>query len=360
MTGKERIERILRHEPVDRIGLFEHFWGATKNNWTEQGHMRPEESSADHFNLDLDMCWNFNMVADLDFERRVVAETQDTITYLDGNGAVLKQHKHHDSTPEHVDFKVKERENWEKVKPLLLEPDRRRIDFAAYRRVKQACKDAGRFFVWSGVNVFECMHPLCGHENMLIGMALDPDWVRDMAMTYAHLIVELQKILFEEEGCPDGIWYYEDMGYKGSPFMSPKMYCEILQPAHRYTIDFAKSRGLPVIMHSCGFVEPLLPHMIESGIDCLQAMEVKAGMDLVKLHELYGDKISFMGGIDVRTLCSNDRAQIDAELEKKIPYAKQGFNYILHSDHSIPPEVNYDTYRYFVQKGLELGRYDDR
>ena len=83
-------------------------------------------------------------------------------------------------------------------------------------------------------------------------------------------------------------------------------------------------------------------------------------MDLVKLHELYGDKISFMGGIDVRTLCSNDRAQIDAELEKKIPYAKQGFNYILHSDHSIPPEVNYDTYRYFVQKGLELGRYDDR
>lgn len=357
MTGKERISRILRHEPVDRIGLFEHFWGPTIDNWVKQGHMRPEEVRADHFQLDMDMFWAFNMIADLDFERKVVAETEDTITYLDGNGAVLKQHKHHDSTPEHVDFMVKEREDWEEIKHFLLEPDRRRIDFENYRRIKQECKEAGRFFVWSGVNVFECMHPLCGHENMLVGMALDPDWVKDMAMTYAKLIVELQKILFEEEGYPDGIWYYEDMGYKGSPFMSPQMYCDILQPAHKYTIDFAKSKGLPVIMHSCGFVEPLLPHMIESGIDCLQAMEVKAGMDPVKLHKLYGDKISFMGGIDIRTLSSNDRAQIDAELEKKIPFMKEGFNYILHSDHSVPPDVEYDTYRYFVERGFELGSY---
>ena len=250
MTGKERMERILRHEPVDRVGLYEHFWNDTQKAWTEQGHLRPGENMADHFGFDMDECWAFDMTADLDFVPEVVAETEDTITFLDGNGAVLKRHKLHDSTPEHVDFTVREREDWEKVKPLLLKPDQRRIAFESYRRVQEECRKAGRFFVWSGVNVLECMHPLCGHENMLAGMALDPDWVRDMAMTYARLIVELQKILFEEEGPPDGVWYYEDMGYKGSPFMSPKMYCEILQSAHRYTIDYARSLGLPVIMHS--------------------------------------------------------------------------------------------------------------
>ena len=104
-------------------------------------------------------------------------------------------------------------------------------------------------------------------------------------------------------------------------------------------------------------VEPLLPHMIDAGIDCLQALEVKAGMDLVKLHQLYGDKISFMGGIDVRALYSNDREIIDRQLESKIPLVKQGFNYILHSDHSIPNTVHYDTYRYFLKMGLELGTY---
>lgn len=192
---------------------------------------------------------------------------------------------------------------------------------------------------------------------MLVGMALDPDWVREMAETYAELTVQLQQMLFEQEGYPDGIWYYEDMGYKGSPFMSPEMYRDIIEPSHKYTIDFAKSHGLPVIMHSCGYVEPLLPGMIEAGIDCLQVIEIKAGMDLLKLHKLYGDKIAFMGGIDVRVLYTNDFAAVDRELEAKIPVVKQGFNYVVHSDHSIPKTVNYETYRYFIKRALELGTY---
>ena len=111
-------------------------------------------------------------------------------------------------------------------------------------------------------------------------------------------------------------------------------------------------------MHSCGYVAPLLPYMIEAGINCLQVIEVKAGMDLIKLHEQFGDRIAFMGGIDVRALYTNDRAIIDRELESKIPIVKQGYNFVLHSDHSIPKTVNFDTYRYFIERGLELGRYD--
>ena len=140
--------------------------------------------------------------------------------------------------------------------------------------------------------------------------------------------------------------------------MSPKMYDELIKPAHKYTIDYAKSIGLPVIMHSCGFVEPLIPGMIEAGIDCLEVIEVKAGMDLLKLYDLYGDKISFMGGIDVRTLYTNDKEIIDRELESKIPVVKKGCRYFLHSDHSIPKTVNYETFRYFIKKGLELGKYE--
>ena len=147
------------------------------------------------------------------------------------------------------------------------------------------------------------------------------------------------------------------MGYKGSPFLSPAMYDTIIKSSHTYTIGFAKEHGLPVIMHSCGYVEPLLPGMIDAGIDCLQVIEVKAGMDLLKLHRLYGQQIAFMGGIDVRTLYTNDRAVIDQELESKIPLVKEGYNYVLHSDHSIPKTVQYETYQYFIRRGLELGTY---
>ena len=88
-----------------------------------------------------------------------VEETEDTILQRDGNGALLRRHKKHDATPEHVDFLVKDRAAWEEqIKPKL-RPDRRRIDFEGYRRVKRYAHEQGRFFAWSGVNVFELMHP---------------------------------------------------------------------------------------------------------------------------------------------------------------------------------------------------------
>jgi uroporphyrinogen decarboxylase len=201
------------------------------------------------------------------------------------------------------------------------------------------------------------MHPVCGHEHMLVGMALDPDWVRDMVDTYAELTVDLMEILFAEEGQPDGIWFYEDMGFKERPFMSPDMYREIVQPGHKRTIDFCHARGLPVVMHSCGFVEPLLPGMIEAGIDCLQVIEVKAGMDPLRIKRNFGDRLSLCGGMDARNLVANDIDALRKELAAKIPVLKQNYGYILHSDHSIPTDTEYATYRFFVDEGLRLGTY---
>ena len=357
MTSVERIANILRRKPVDRIGVFEHFWGDTHKKWSREGHLREGESLEDHFGFDLQLCWPFNMVARLDFQPETIEETEETILQRDGNGAVLRRHKLHDSTPEHVDFLVKDRAGWEEhIKPYLT-PDRARINFEAYRNTKRAAAEKQRFFCWSGVNVFEMMHPVCGHQQMLMGMLTDPDWIKDMVNTYARLTVDLLEILFAEEGCPDGAWFYEDLGLKGRPFVSPGMYRDIIQPGHRRTIQYCRSKGLPVIMHSCGFVEPLVPGMIEAGVDCLQVIEVKAGMDLLRLHRAYGDRLSFIGGIDVRKLYTNDRAVIEEELVTKIPVVMKNFGYVLHSDHSIPDQVEYASYRYFVDRGLELGTY---
>ncbi|MCP4199546.1 MAG: hypothetical protein GY762_20550 [Proteobacteria bacterium] len=358
LTGIERISNILRREPVDRIGIFEHFWSNTQPNWEEAGWIPPNIDLVDHFDFDMKLFWAFDFIADLDFEPEVVEETDSTILLRDGNGALLRRHKLHETTPEHVDYLVTNRQTWEQhIKPHLVEPDRRRIDFEGYRRVKGEAAASNRFFCWSGVNVFELMHPLVGHEHLLVGMALDPDWIRDMVDVYARAILAHQEILFAEEGYPDGVWFYEDMGFKQHPFFSPQMYRDMIQAGHILTIDWAHSHGLPVIMHSCGYIAPLLPDIIKSGIDCLQVIEVKAGMDLLDLHKQFGDIISFMGGIDVRVLYGNDRNKIDRELENKIPIVKQGYGYVLHSDHSIPHDVYLDTYQYFLKKGLALGQY---
>lgn len=357
MTGVERMRNLLVRKPVDRIGLFEHFWGDTLSKWTAEGHIAGGESLEDHFGFDVQNFWPFDMTADLDFVPVVVEEDDENVLTRDGNGALLRRSKTHDSTPEHVDFEVRDRRSWEaQIKPLL-EASRRRINFEGYREARRDAAARGRFFNWCGTGVFELMHPICGHEHALVGMATDPDWVCDMVDTYAQLTIDLLEILFSEEGDPDGIWLYEDMGFKQRPFFSLAMYRDIIQPGHKRVIDYARSKNLPVTMHSCGYVAPLVPGMIESGIDCLQVIEVKAGMDLLELYRDYGEGLSFMGGIDVRVLYSNDKARIDAELSAKIPVVKGHYGYALHSDHSIPDQVAYESYRYFVDRGLDLGRH---
>ncbi len=355
MTGKERIRNILNHKPVDRIGLFEHFWGDTQKAWAAQGHIQPDEDLADHFGFDMSLCWNFNMVADLDYENEVVEETDDTILMRDGNGALLRRHKLHNATPEHVGFNVTDRDSWNTIaRPHLLEPDERRIDFESYNDAMRQTTEKDRFFMWSGVNVFELMHPVCGHEYMLLGMRTDPEWISDMCEVYSDLIIGQMEILFEKAGKPDGIWFYEDMGYKDHPFMSPEMYRHFILPAHKKTFDFAHAHDLPVIVHSCGFVEPLIPGLIEAGMDCLQVMEIKAGMDPIRIKKQYGDKIALCGGLDARNLVANDRDAIQKELSEKLPVLANDGAFILHSDHSIPNQCEYETYRFFVDKGLEI------
>jgi len=362
MTARERITNLLNRKPVDRASFHESVWGDTHKRWVKEGHLKEEDIVPVVFTsklgMELEAAGWLNMEARLDNPDNIVEENAETKLVRNGNGAVLRYWKNKSGTPEHVDFLVKDRAGWEEHIVPWLKPDRKRVDFELYRRVKKGAAEKKMFFAWGGTSVFEQMHPVCGHEYLLMGMALDPDWVREMARTFSDLTIAIWEMLFAEEGLPDGIFFFEDLGFKEKPFMSPAMYRELIMPAHRRTIAWAHQRGLRVIMHSCGFVESLVPFMIEAGIDILQAMEVKAGMDVVRLNKQYGDKLGFMGNIDIREIISNDRNRIDAELKKKIlPLMATKTPYILSSDHSTPPDVNFETFLYFRDRGLELARY---
>jgi uroporphyrinogen decarboxylase len=356
MTHRERMLNALNRKPVDLLPCGDGLWGETTRKYVAEGKLKEREDPIIHF----DMSWRsagwHNSIADMDFKDQVIEETDETKLVLNGNGARLRWWKNKAGTPEHVGFNVTDRAGWEaQIRPHLTKLDRRRVDFDGYRKTRALAAAEQRAFCWSGLAPFEQMHPLCGHENMLMGMALDPDWVKDMVMTYARFTMMHLEELFGEAGRPDFMFFYEDMGFKEKPFMSPDMYREIMLPGHKLLFDFSHAMGLKVVVHSCGYVEPFVPGLIEAGMDCLQAMEVKAGMDLPKLCERFGDRICFFGGVDIREIASNDRKRICAEMDRKIlPVLDRGAGYILHSDHSIPPEVEHDTLAYFFDHGRRI------
>ena len=70
----------------------------------------------------------------------------------------------------------------------------------------------------------------------------------------------------------------------------------------------------------------MVPDLVEIGIDSLNPLEVKAGMDPVYLKKTFGDKLAFHGGINAQIMDQPDLVR--AEMERLIPLLKEGGGYI--------------------------------
>jgi len=66
------------------------------------------------------------------------------------------------------------------------------------------------------------------------------------------------------------------MGYKGTQLFSVDMYRELLKPYHKKAVEWAHSKGIKAHLHSCGDVNPIIPELIEIGVDALNPLEVKS------------------------------------------------------------------------------------
>jgi uroporphyrinogen decarboxylase len=96
--------------------------------------------------------------------------------------------------------------------------------------------------------------------------------------------------------------------------------------------------------------------MISAGLQVLQPMEAKAGMDVRLLKQEYGRDLSFMGNIDA-TQMGGDRDALEAEIRDKITVARVDGGYIYHSDHSVPPSVDWARYQWIIERVIHYGTY---
>ncbi|GAH46744.1 unnamed protein product, partial [marine sediment metagenome] len=115
--------------------------------------------------------------------------------------------------------------------------------------------------------------------------------------------------------------------------------------------------GWPVIYHTDGNLGELLPLLLETGIDAIQPIEAKAGNDVRYLKKKYARKVTLFGNIDVQVLSEGNPGRIEAEIRGKLAVAKVGGGYIYHSDHSVPPTVSLEAYRFAMECVERYGKY---
>jgi uroporphyrinogen decarboxylase len=98
-----------------------------------------------------------------------------------------------------------------------------------------------------------------------------------------------------------------------------------------------------------------MPEFIEMGLDALNPLEVKAGMNPAELKKKYGNKLVLHGGINA--VLWDDIDAIEAEMKRVVPVLKQGGGYIFSSDHSVPSSVSLENFRRITTLAKELGSY---
>jgi uroporphyrinogen decarboxylase len=188
-------------------------------------------------------------------------------------------------------------------------------------------------------------------------MMLEPEFIEDMLVSHTDFSLQMLELCLARGLRFDAVWFFADLCYKNGMLFSPALYRRLVQPCHHRFHEFCTRHGLFLILHCDGDVREFIPLLIEVGFDCIQPLEARAGNDVRQLKGRYGADIAFFGNINMDLLARGDRAEIRHEVVSKVTTAKAGGGYIFHSDHSVPPGVSFDSYRYAVELAKEHGAF---
>ncbi len=222
--------------------------------------------------------------------------------------------------------------------------------------IKKLGKDRFIFFrdisEWGGVSSFFGG----GQEDFFLTIALYPDLAKEAVNLYTEVAISLAKI-FIKEGV-DAIMPGGDFSDSTGPMVSPKAIREIFLPGMKKLSDFVHKEGIRVMSHNCGNNWKIMDILIEAGYEAYQSIQSKtADMDLKRLKEKYGDKITLWGGINIENLVQGTPEENREDVIYALKYAAPGGGFILGTSNSVMYGSHYENYMTALDTLHKYGKY---
>jgi uroporphyrinogen-III decarboxylase len=176
---------------------------------------------------------------------------------------------------------------------------------------------------------------LLGMENLLYKMFDAPALVEAVLEHTVDYYVGVSQRCFEEAADLTDIFFIgNDFGSQIGPLIGEKQFRRFLLPPLKRLIDLGHAYGLKVLLHCCGGFEPLIPAMIEAGLDGLQGLQPKTrSMDPAALKAKYGADLLLMGAIDTQLIIESTPAAVRAETRRILDLMKPGGGYVACPSH---------------------------
>lgn len=351
MTDRERFNRQMHYRSVDRCFNMEFgYWLENFKLWdifTENGIKNNHEADI-FFNFDRIKAISGSTFMDPPFESKIVEirGNKKIISNADGLLAEVPLDDH-DTIPHYLRSSIETPEDWKRVKEehFSLDAPGRKVDIAA---LKAKFDPPGRDY------------PLGVHCGSMIGKIRDmltfeglayacfdyPDMVEDMVETCCRLVeIFLDQVLPHFEFDYASGW--EDICFKNGPIVTVPFFRDVVMPRYKRIRKKLDQYDIDIWYTDCdGDVRPILPYLLEGGINCLFPFEVNGCAHPGTLLDQYEGQLRIMGGIDKIQLGAGPEA-IKAYLESVEKYVVKG-GYIPFCDHRCPPNVKTQDYLYYL------------
>jgi len=284
------------------------------------------------------------------FEEEVLEDKGETVIVRDRLGFVLEELKHGTAFPRFVEFPVKTREDYERLRPRL-NPDTPGRYCRGWDRWAQWLLDRGNAVsIWFR-GFFGFPRDLLGFENLCMAYYLDPDLVQMVVEDRCEFIKRLFTPVLDQMHI-NYVLFWEDMAYNHGAMISPETFRRFMMPYYQELNDFFHSKGVDrTMVDSDGNIVELSGLFSEGGIDGVYPLEIAAGSEPAILRERYPD-LALLGGVDKRALAAGPQA-IDRELERLLPVVEGG-GYLPMVDHLVPPDVSLENYQYYLDRRREM------
>ena len=178
---------------------------------------------------------------------------------------------------------------------------------------------------------------LTGQEKLYYMMYDSPDLVKRIFEKVTDYYIAVSTAIFDEAGENIDIFFIgNDLGGQTGPLLGPDLYSEFVHPSVKRLIDLGHRYRLKVMMHCCGGYRPLIPLLIEAGMDGLHALQPDAaGMDPAGLKADFGDKIVLNGAIDSHHILIDGKSPgfVREETLKILDIMSPGGGYIAGASH---------------------------
>ena len=204
---------------------------------------------------------------------------------------------------------------------------------------------------------FEQLWGLRGMDNFLVDLLEEPEFLVPLIEKVSDLKAQIAAG-YTKAGV-DIVWTGDDLGSERAMLMAPDLWRKHLKSCVGKIVGVAKEVNPDVLVafHSDGYIETIIPDLIEVGIDILQAVQPEC-MDVAKLKKEYGDRLSFWGTMGTQsTMAYSTPAEVKKVVRKRIKTVGKGGGLCIGPSHTLEPPTPWENIVAFFEAVEAFGEY---